>query len=269
MKRIATAAVLIPATIWIVLGAPHIIFLVLVAVVGLFAYYEFDNIVAASGVRPASLPGMGSGLVLLLAPDPQVIVVIVAMLAMALSLRAPNLRAALPAAAAFTLGVIYVFGAWRCGIALHAINPHWLMFALLLNWAGDTAALYVGKAFGKHKLAPRVSPAKTWEGTAGAIVGALLAGAAYAHFLIPQASLALVLSAAALGNIAGQVGDLCESALKRGAGLKDSGTLLPGHGGWLDRIDSALFGVPAVYALVTIWSGALSGFRSGLETLQP
>ena len=193
---------------------------------------------------------------MLLAPEPLILVVLIAMLALTLALRVDNLRAALPASAAFTLGVIYVFGAWRCGVALHGINPHWLMFALLLNWAGDTAALYVGKSFGKHKLAPAVSPAKTWEGSAGAVVGALIAGFVYAHFLIPQASLVLVLLAAAVGNVAGQVGDLCESALKRGAGVKDSGTFLPGHGGWLDRIDSALFGIPAVYALLTIWSGA-------------
>ena len=261
MKRIATAAVLIPATIWIVLAAPHMVFLALVAAVGLFAFHEFDNIAAASGIRRAGWPAMAAGLALLLAPDPFIVFVLIAMLAMALSLRADNLRAALPAAAAFTLGVIYVFGAWRCGEALHNINSHWLLFALLLNWAGDTCAYYVGKSIGKHKLAPIVSPAKTWEGSAGAVVGALIGGFVYAHYLIPQAPVPLVILAAAVGNIAGQAGDLCESALKRGAGVKDSGTFLPGHGGWLDRIDSALFGVPAVYAVLTIWSG--------LKPLQP
>jgi len=123
---------------------------------------------------------------------------------------------------------------------------------LLLSWAGDTAALYVGKAFGRHALAPRVSPAKTWEGAAGSVAGGVIGGALYAHYWIRSAPLGQVLILAAAGNIAGQIGDLCESAIKRGAGVKDSGNTLPGHGGWLDRIDSSLFSVPAVLALVKL-----------------
>ena len=126
------------------------------------------------------------------------------------------------------------------------------MIALLVSWAGDTAALYVGRAFGRHKLAPRVSPSKTWEGSIGSVAGGVLAAAIYAHYLIPSAALWAVLAVGAAGNIAGQVGDLCESAFKRGAGMKDSGTTLPGHGGWLDRIDSSLFSIPVVYALLRV-----------------
>ena len=132
------------------------------------------------------------------------------------------------------------------------MNHHWLMFALLLSWAGDTAALYIGRAFGRHKLAPRLSPAKSWEGAAGSVAAGVLAGGVYSYYLLPGVPLRWVLALAAAGNVAGQVGDLCESALKRGAGVKDSGTLLPGHGGWLDRIDSSLFSVPVVYALLKL-----------------
>ncbi len=146
--------------------------------------------------------------------------------------------------------MVYIFGAWRCAIGLREINPHWLMIALLVSWAGDTAALYVGRAFGRHKFAPRVSPGKTWEGCLGSVAGGTLAAAIYAHYLIAAAPIAAVLGLAAAANIAGQVGDLCESALKRGAGVKDSGSSLPGHGGWLDRIDSTLFSVPVVYAVL-------------------
>jgi phosphatidate cytidylyltransferase len=154
---------------------------------------------------------------------------------------------------AFTLGLIYIFGPLVCTVALRRLNPQWLMFALLLSWAGDTAALYVGKSIGRHALAPRISPQKTWEGAIGSVAGSLLAGAIYTHFLIPQAALALVLLLAFLGNIAGQFGDLVESAIKRRAGVKDSGSSLPGHGGWLDRIDSMLFTVPLVYGLL-LWA---------------
>ncbi len=147
-------------------------------------------------------------------------------------------------------GLMYIGGAWLCAFALRAVNPHWLLFAFLLCWAGDTAALYVGKNFGRHKLAPKISPGKTWEGAIGSVAGGVLTGAIYAHYLIPSATLQAVLIVAAIGNIAGQIGDLLESAYKRWGGVKDSGSSLPGHGGWLDRIDSSLLSVPVVYALV-------------------
>jgi phosphatidate cytidylyltransferase len=250
MTRIATALILIPFIAWVTLASPQWVFFAVLAITGLLAYSEFDNIVASSGIQRAGWPGMAAGLVLLFAPNPAVILVLIAMLGLALALRVNNLAAALPSAGAFSLGVAYVFGAWRCAADLRVINPHWLLFAMLLSWAGDTAAYYVGRSFGKHKMAPVVSPGKSWEGAAGSVAGAMLVGGIYAHYLIPQGPLAQALLLAAAGNIAGQLGDLCESAVKRGGGVKDSGTLLPGHGGWLDRIDSSLFSVPAVYALL-------------------
>jgi len=252
MKRIVTALLLIPFIAWVTLASPVWVFLAVLAITGLLAYHEFDQIAAANGIARAGIPGMAAGLILLLVPQPMIALVLIAMLGMALAMRVNNLAAAMPAAASFILGVIYVFGAWRCAADLRLVNPHWLLFAMALSWAGDTAALYVGRPFGKHKMAPRVSPAKSWEGAAGSLAGSMLFGGVYAHFLIPQAPLWEALSLAAAGNIAGQLGDLCESALKRGAGVKDSGTLLPGHGGWLDRIDSSLFSVPAVYALLRL-----------------
>jgi len=147
-------------------------------------------------------------------------------------------------------GLVYIGGAWLCAYALRAVNPHWLLFAFLLCWAGDTAALYVGKNFGRHKLAPQISPGKTWEGAIGSVLGGVLAGAIYAHYLIPSAPLTIVLIVAAIGNIAGQSGDLLESAYKRWGGVKDSGNSLPGHGGWLDRIDSSLLSILVVYTMV-------------------
>ena len=253
MTRIITAFLLIPIVAWATLAGPSWVFLGVLAITGALAYHEFDHIVAANGIRRAGWSGIAAGLVLLLGPQPAVAMVLIGMLAMALGLRVNNLNAAMAAAATFALGVIYVFGAWRCAADLRALNPHWLMFALLLSWTGDTAALYAGKAFGKHKMAARVSPAKSWEGAVGSVAGGMLAGGIYAHYLLPQVALGEALALAAAGNIAGQLGDLCESALKRGAGVKDSGTLLPGHGGWLDRIDSSLFSVPVVYALVKLF----------------
>lgn len=250
MIRLLTALVLIPAFVWLVLFAPEWAFLAALAAVGLLAYREFDFIAGENGIARAGFLGMASGLALLFAPQPLIVVVLAAILGMILAMRVADLAHSLAAGATFLLGIVYVFGSFRCAIGLRSIDPNWLMFALLLSWAGDTAALYVGKSLGRHALAPRVSPAKTWEGAAGSVAGGLIGGWVYAHYRIPSAPLWLVLALAAAGNVAGQAGDLCESAIKRGAGVKDSGSSLPGHGGWLDRIDSTLFSIPVVYALL-------------------
>ena len=251
MKRIATALVLIPSVTWIVLAGPYWAFVTLLAVVGVLAFLEFDQIAAAQGIAKAGVWGVVSGLLLLLTPEPLVVIVLTGVVAMGLSLRR-DLAHALPGAGAFLIGVIGIFGAWRCAVELRALNPHWLMVAVLVSWAGDTGGLYVGRSLGKHKLAPAVSPSKTWEGSAGSMVAGTAAAVIYGHYLISSAPLVGVAAMGAVANVAGQMGDLCESAFKRGAGVKDSGTTLPGHGGWLDRIDSSLFSVPVTYGVLHV-----------------
>ena len=253
MTRILTALVLTPLVVWVVLAGPQWSLLAMMAAVGLVAFYELDSIAAKQGIARSGLPGMLAGLAFLLTPEPAWLTLVIASaVLMTLELRQSDLAKAMSGSATALLGIVYIFGAWRCAIALRLINPHWLMIALLVSWAGDTVAMYVGRAFGRHKLAPRVSPMKTWEGAAGSVLGGVLAAGIYAHFLIPAAVLWEVLAVAACANIAGQFGDLCKSAFKRGAGVKDSGTTLPGHGGWLDRIDSSLFSIPVVYALLRV-----------------
>jgi phosphatidate cytidylyltransferase len=250
MKRVATALVLVPVVVWTVLAGPEWALMVLLAATGLIAFHEFNQIAVENRIASPGPPGMIAGLALMFAPEPQIVVVLVALAGLLLAVRVPELSQSMAAAAAFTLGVTYIFGSWRCAIDLHAIDHNWLMFALLLSWVGDTAALYVGRAFGRHKLAPRLSPKKTWEGAIASLVAGAAAGTLYMWWRVPVLPWAAVLGVAVAGNVAGQFGDLCESAMKRGAGVKDSGTSLPGHGGWLDRIDSTLFSVPVVYGLV-------------------
>ncbi|MEO5926879.1 MAG: phosphatidate cytidylyltransferase [Bryobacteraceae bacterium] len=253
MTRILTAAVLIPLIVWAVLWAPSWAFLLVIALVGLGAYREFDDIAAAQGIARTGWLGMVAGVGLLPAPEPALpVLVVIAAIFMAVKLGLADLAQTLPSVGTGLLGVVYIFGAWRCAMLLRATNPHWLMIALLVSWAGDTAAMYVGKAWGKRKLAPRVSPGKTWEGAVASVVGGTVAAVLYARYFLPDESLGVVMLVGAVANIAGQLGDLCESAFKRGAGVKDSGTMLPGHGGWLDRIDSTLFSVPAVYAVLLL-----------------
>jgi len=126
------------------------------------------------------------------------------------------------------------------------------MFGLMVNWIGDTGAYYVGKNFGRHKMAPAVSPGKSWEGAAASAVTGILFGVIYLPLAIRGTSPIAAGLLALVANAAGQVGDLAESAVKRGAGVKDSGSLLPGHGGMMDRVDSSMFALPVLYALSTL-----------------
>jgi phosphatidate cytidylyltransferase len=250
MKRIATAAVLIPAVVWLVLFAPQWAFRTAAALVGLLAYREFDSVIGAG----SRWSGAAAGIALFLIPRDWTAeaLVVAALFLVAAQLRAADLAKAVPAAGSTLLGLAYIFGALLMGTWLREINPHWLLLALLVSWAGDTAAMYAGKAFGRHKLAPRVSPGKTWEGSIASVVGGVAGALVYARFLIPAASVATVLGIGTAANVAGQLGDLAESAIKRGAGVKDSGSSLPGHGGWLDRIDSSLFAIPITYVAVKL-----------------
>jgi phosphatidate cytidylyltransferase len=142
-------------------------------------------------------------------------------------------------------------------------GPALVLFLMVCVWAGDIAALYTGRAFGKRKLAPRLSPGKTWVGSIASIVGSMIAGGiviAISNTLTARGNTLLHISEplwqslllASILNIAAQLGDLLESAIKRGAGVKDSGTMLPGHGGILDRIDALLLAAPVLWYILLL-----------------
>jgi phosphatidate cytidylyltransferase len=258
MKRILTALVLVPVTTYTVLFAPWPIFLAVVAIVACLCFHEYAAITGAFAPL-----GLVAGLLILLAPPAEttLILVLTALAALCLPLAAPSLDKATVTSGALMLGIVYIFGAWKTAILLHDIETpplahltagrHWLMFALVVNWFGDTGAYYVGRRFGKRKLAPAISPGKTWEGAIASVVTAVIFGVIYLPLAITGISILKAGMIAVAANIAGQVGDLAESAVKRSAGVKDSGTLLPGHGGLLDRVDSSLFTLPVLYTIVS------------------
>jgi len=160
----------------------------------------------------------------------------------------------LPAAGISSSALLLVAFPLSFAIRLHGFEhdgPRLLLFALVLTWVGDTTAYFAGRAMGKHPLAPHLSPKKTWEGTIASMIGSLAVAYVFSYWIrMPLVHLLLM---AVVGNVAGQMGDLLESAYKRSAGVKDSGGLLPGHGGILDRIDALILCIPVVwYYLVLV-----------------
>ena len=189
---------------------------------------------------------------------------------MVAGMRRDPLSQSLPDAASSFLLLPYIGLSLASMVVLrsHSNGALFLLYVLLLVWAGDTAAYYVGRAIGKHKLAPRISPGKTWEGTIASTIAAVSVALLLFRYLQPisfalqhirllspivalypsaapsRIPILSVIAFAISVNVAAQLGDLVESMLKRGGSIKDSGTLLPGHGGILDRIDALLFAAP-------------------------
>ncbi|SPE33905.1 Phosphatidate cytidylyltransferase [Candidatus Sulfopaludibacter sp. SbA3] len=255
MRRVLTALALIPIVVYVVLGPSFWLFLAVLATVSCLCYREYNDIAATYGFGAPGPLGYGLGLLLLVwEGQPWLLLVAAALAAFTLALRLADLSKALPKSALLVTGIVYVFGCWKCALLLREASGHWLMYALLLNWVGDSGAYFVGRRFGKHKLAPQVSPKKSWEGAAASVATSILGAGWYLVHFVPSVPVlnAVLLTAAA--NVAGQVGDLAESAIKRGAGVKDSGSILPGHGGFLDRVDSTLFALPLIYAYLQ-WVG--------------
>jgi phosphatidate cytidylyltransferase len=259
MARVVTALFLVPIAVYSALFAPQWFFFAVVAIVALLCFREYALI--SKSFAPL---GYVAGILILLAPEHQLVLLIIlsALAAMCLALFADSAEEGVAQAGSLVLGILYIFGAWKTGILMHdserqpaafgvGAGHHWLMFGLMVNWVGDTGAYYVGKNFGRHKLAPSVSPGKSWEGAAASALTGVAFGMIYLPLTIKGTSLAVAGALALAANVAGQIGDLAESAIKRGAGVKDSGALLPGHGGFLDRVDSTMFALPVLYAFLT------------------
>jgi len=258
MKRVLTAAGLIPVIVYVVLWADYWVFLTVLAAAACLCYREYDGIAATYGFGAPGMVGYGAGLLVLAwRSDTWLLITGLALLALALALRDGDLAKSLPRAALLVTGIVYAFGCWKCAMGLRAASPHWLMYALLVNWASDTGAYLVGRSFGRHKLAPRVSPSKSWEGAAAGVVSAVLVAGWYLLRFVNHVTVVEAIALTVAANVAGQFGDLAESAMKRGAGIKDSGAILPGHGGFLDRVDSTLFALPVVYAYLKLMTPPL------------
>jgi phosphatidate cytidylyltransferase len=263
MKRILTAVVVLPFLIAsILIDSLWWVFVLLAVAAMVLGLWEFYLLAKRLQLKPDPAAGYiaGAALVTISLYNDQAVILLVQFVIIALvigTLIAATLRGApfdkmIPSAGATILGVLYVafLGSHLISIRTGFTPPlsrHLLSFFFLVLMGADTGAYYIGRAFGKRKLAPSISPGKTWEGAIGGMLAAL-AMAALAHFwFFRELPLKYILPLAAVMTIVGIFGDLAESALKRGAGAKDAANILPGHGGMLDRLDSLLFNAPLIY----------------------
>jgi phosphatidate cytidylyltransferase len=293
IKRIATAVVLIPLVLLLVLKAPVYLLTIVAAAVALLAIDEFLKLTAHYAVQPMALgtytfvalffvfmmvastnrtplvetTAVLYGLAVASALAPFVFLT----LAMGIRRADFSLASAYPAAAAssFAFAYIAIPMVLLVSIRQQPAGAIWTIYTLLAVWAGDIFAYFVGRSLGRHRMSPEISPKKTWEGAVASILASVIIGTLWMQhapaissallrvglidrldgmFGLEQPQLWPIILLSAVVNIAAQLGDLVESLIKRGAGVKDSGTILPGHGGMLDRIDAMLFAVPVVWA---------------------
>ena len=271
--RLATALVLAPAVLAGVVFLPQDLFALFVFLLAAFGLYEWAGLAGLAGPRAKMTYTLVAGAcmgALWLRPQWWTAMLVAAcvfwLFACIFVLRwatgggrawvatpETSRKAALPRPTWFALGGILVFaGAWLGLVWLHAFDAWRIVWAFALAWSVDTAAYFAGQTLGSNKLAPRLSPAKTWEGVAGGICAGLAVGLALAWTLDFGSLWEWSVVAFAMSIVA-VFGDLFESAIKRASGAKDSGALLPGHGGVLDRIDSTI----AVVPLFALWSAVM------------
>ena len=263
MKRVISGIIAIPLVLGIVLYGSPLLFFGFVAMVVLVASHEYFSMIANMGVEGFPLEGgvlcfflllgfyLGGQSLLLFA------VLLPVVLFATWFFRENDVKVALDPIAYTVLGVFYTAGLGGYFLLIHNLEGgnQMIMFLLLLIWAGDAAAYYVGRNLGKHKLIPTVSPNKTVEGAIANVAGTLLAALIAKLWFFEGFSLTHCLIVAFICGIIGQFGDFSESLIKRNCRVKDSGSLIPGHGGFLDRIDSLLFAGPAFYCYYQLFLG--------------
>ncbi len=275
--RILTAVVLIPIVVALVLWGPSALFAALAGIVAILALVEFFELGNRVGLRAyqkwtiACVAGLfyaqfsqgfvethaiGEGVSLVrnavggvLSAEAILLVFVFGCVSIGLATRRP-LHEVLPSIAVSAAGLLFVAFPFSYLVRLNDSAPagrQLVLFTLCLVWAGDMLAYFVGRGLGRVPMAPALSPKKTWEGAMGNLLGSLLVAVFFARWM--QVDVVTLMVIAGVANVAGQAGDLIESAYKRAASVKDSGRLLPGHGGVFDRIDSLILATPLVWVL--------------------
>ncbi len=279
-SRVISALVLLPVIALLVWWSvwPVVVGVAVATVIGLLELY---GAFAAGGYRARTGLGIGIGLALVLSVGLQPLISF-ELLPLALTgailvgltaeLLRPGQEGTLPRWALTLAGALYVGWLLSHFILLRELTKPllpaplspldiepgaaWVYFTLAITFLQDTTAYFVGRSLGRHKLAPALSPKKTWEGAAGGMVGAVAGSLAGMYLLGLPIGLVAAVLLGIVGGIVGPLGDLAESMIKRQVGLKDAGNIIPGHGGVLDRADSLMFTAPALYYLIRFFTGA-------------
>jgi phosphatidate cytidylyltransferase len=260
-KRWLTAIVALPVLIYIIGPAPRWLFHSFVFFASLVALSEFLAMAAPNLPGAVKLSGffLSFFLFYFISQGPFFIVLAVISLWVILPLglylfySSSHRGRAIEEAGKLALGLLHISLPLSLLVFVdkHPEGNIWIFFLLAVIFLSDTGAFYIGRSFGKHKLHPSVSPGKTWEGAMGGLLGGLLAAFIFSRFFSIYRFGPLIMILAASLSVSGQIGDLAESMLKRHYGVKDSGKILPGHGGLLDRIDGLLFAIPILYLFLT------------------
>lgn len=253
-KRVLSTLVLLPVFIWIVLAGPIWAFGTIVVILGAMGQWEFTGMFQRAGFRPFRILGVVGGLLMTASFALQVserlafTIILLGALSLVLWQRQGG-RIEWEPAAITVFGICYVnwllgYGFWLRDLPL---GKEWVLLLVWVTWLGETAAYLVGSLLGRWPLAPGISPKKTVEGALAQLVVSVLAALAAHAWFFEGLSIGGAVFVGLLLGVVGQAGDLVESALKRSVGTKDTGRLIPGHGGVLDRIDSLLFNTPVLF----------------------
>ncbi len=268
LKRWITALIAGPSVVVLIVWAPGIVFLSFVGVVALLASFEYAQMSFGRMTRPETVEGGLMAFIVVAscynaggnhlsgAITGVIIWIVIRYMIQYQIARTPERPdMAVVCQRIFGYCVLPLLLSHLALLRQTRAGAWWLLMMFLIVVAGDVAAFFVGTKFGKRKLMPAVSPAKTWEGAMASLSAGVIVACLYGHYVLPEVSWLHLLLVGAGTNLLAQLGDLGESLMKRSSGAKDSGRLLPGHGGVLDRVDAFLFAAPFVYYYKVIWIG--------------
>ncbi len=257
------ALIMVPPILLLIILGPPLILHLMVLLATFFGLREYYHLVLPQSKWMERMVGISLGLILSISfslglmknisPFLVIILLILSILYMAISTDLPS---AIPNVGLTLFGILFI-GFLLAYVSLIRNLPNgrlWTLFLIATVWAGDVSALLVGSVLGRHKLYPKISPNKTFEGLGGSILGSIVVALVFAFLFLPHLQKGICIFLAVGMGIFGQLGDFTESMLKRSARVKDSGTLIPGHGGMLDRLDSFLFSAPFLhYSLLSFF----------------
>ena len=254
VRRTLSTLVLLPLFLWLVMAGPVWLFGAIIVLVGALAQWEFTGMFERAGVRTMRVLGLMGGVLVTasfaLPVSERVMLTAVLLGALTAALWQQRIgQLEWPPTVVTVFGILYVN--WLLGYAFWLrdleAGKEWVLLLVWVTWLGETAAYLIGTAAGRHRLAPMVSPKKTVEGALAQLVVSMLAAVIAQAWFFPALGLTGAAVVGLVLGVSGQIGDLVESALKRSVGTKDTGSIIPGHGGALDRIDSLLFNTPVLF----------------------